>query len=55
MFVKTSVLFGRLWTIEDRNEAKQTEESEFLLYSILEELSLKSVDIDLPREHMQAK
>lgn len=37
--------------IEMINEVKQIEESEIIPYFILEELSLKSMDIDLPCEH----
>lgn len=37
--------------IEMINEVKQIEESEIIPYFILEELSLKIVDIDLPCEH----
>lgn len=47
-------------TKENLNEAKQTEESKSLLIFLLGRggeggLSLKIVDIDLPREYMLAK
>lgn len=61
--MKITVSFGRLYscinqdeTKENLNEAKQTEESKSLLiFFMLGGLSLKIVDIDLPRECMLAK
>lgn len=55
MFDKTTFYLDDCEQLKIEMKQKKPEESELALYSSLEELSLKSMDIHLPCEHMLAK